>query len=388
MAIPNMSLKIQQFAPAGFAANQYVYNPIDYAPLERSMAAREARMDKAATQHMNVNNILGQIEPQLHQDEETKRWFANYKKHLNDIINLDIEAGDYGEAFRTATRLAGDVANDSALQGRVKANADYNKFIQTLDTRVKQGKISETTRRRVAEENPYFYKDITDMTGNVIGGSTFEADEPVDDMNWAEHTARAFALIRPDIKSTNTVNGGMKGKELGTTQTTGYEHQLEQVRYDEIYNNARQLLAAESDGINKLQQSLENDKYTRRKLEEELDNLDPNNEEYKAKKEQLNFLNSLLNDNSSTITDLNAYYARKVMTFANSLAYKKESIGNKDIIDWPSGRGAGSGTGDSVDPLDQQHPMVPGAKVTWPGQSHSSSNNTVVANMAACIQPS
>lgn len=379
MAIPTMSLKVQQFTPAGFTANNYVYNPIDYTALERSMAAKEVRKEKAVTQHMNVNNILGQIEPQLHQDEATKQWFANYKKYLNDTINLDIEAGDYGEAFRTATRLAGDVANDSALQGRVKANADYNKYVEGLDKRVRSKEISETTRKRALKENEYYYNDISDDFGNVIGGTTFEGKEPVNDINWAEHTVKAASLIRPDVTQKSGLTGGQKTTTPGELNTTGWGWSLEQVDFNEIYRNANTLLGAESDGFKKLVQSWENDKFILKELENELEQLDPFSEEYKSKKQQVDKFTKLLSsDNGSTLTDLNEYYARKVWDYANSLAYKKYTRDDKNVMDYQTG---GKGDYPSVNPsdeLDQANPNIVGAHTR-----QNAGGNTAVVDMAA-----
>lgn len=371
MAIPTISLKTQNYNPGVFNSTAYQYQQQDLSSLERSFEQREARMNQAVNQRTAVNNILGQIESQLHQDENTKQWFYNYKQNINDQIRSHIEAGNYGQAFRTATSLAGDVANDSAIQGRIKANADYNKYVEGLDKRVRSKEISETTRKRALKENEYYYDDITDDFGNVIGGTTFVGKEPVNDINWAEHTAKAAATIRPDVIQNQNLTGGVKGTEEGTTTTTGYGHSLEQVTFNEIYNQAERLLSAESDGFNKLVQSYDNDVFTRNELKEELEGLDPNSKEYQIKKQQYDFLNGLLTDNGVDITDFNAYYARKVWSYAQSMAYKKESFDNKNITDWPSGRAPGSGDIVPKHELDNLWPTVPGPQVRFASELNS-----------------
>ena len=142
--LPNMSLKALQFNPVGFTPFQYEYKPNDFSILERSLAQREQRMNNAAGAKGAIDVALAETELKLHEND--KEWFRNYKEDINNKIQSNIDAGNFGVAFRTAKTTAGEVAKDSAILSRIEANTKYLENEKALDERVKSGEISQDTR--------------------------------------------------------------------------------------------------------------------------------------------------------------------------------------------------------------------------------------------------
>ena len=142
--LPNMSLKALKFDPVAFTPFQYEYKPNDFSILERSLAQREKRMNEAAEAKGAIDVALAETELKLHEND--KEWFRNYKEDINNKIQSNIDAGNFGVAFRTAKTTAGEVAKDSAILSRIEANTKYLEDEKALNERVKSGEISQDTK--------------------------------------------------------------------------------------------------------------------------------------------------------------------------------------------------------------------------------------------------
>lgn len=205
--IPVMSLKQATL-------NQGSFSPIIYQPqvedlniLQRSLAQREAREEKAAEQQTAIDNALGQIEDKLNPTE--KEWFTNYKNDIKYQIQEQINAGNYGDAIRVATKLAGNVVSDSKILDRVKAQEIYKNAIDKVKSRTD---ISKDTKEWWIANHQYRYNDLTDANGNIIGGDYDQFDDaPASAIDLTDLENKAIRFAAP----TRTNRAGGKTTDTG-----------------------------------------------------------------------------------------------------------------------------------------------------------------------------
>ena len=152
-----ISLKTIQFNPYTFTPVGYNAQSPDLSILERSLANREKRMTDAYSQQAARNIQLGEIETKLNPAES--QWINDYKKDINQQIQNSIDLGDFGNAIRTATSLAGKVANDSAILSRIDANQKYQDWRNNIQQRVDKGEISQDAAKWAIATNPYQFEE-------------------------------------------------------------------------------------------------------------------------------------------------------------------------------------------------------------------------------------
>lgn len=260
--LSNMSLKALQFNPVAFTPFQYEYKPNDFSILERSLAQREQRMNNAAEAKGAIDVALAETELKLHEND--KEWFRNYKEDINNKIQSNIDAGNFGVAFRTAKTTAGEVAKDSAILSRIEANTKYLEDEKTLDERVKSGEISQDTKdwwlaTQGSYENRITYDDkgvaTLKNTGPLYGDIT-------DSEIWA-----AIAKLIPAEKGSNSGQGSttnVDGTGSGWQSGKSYE-KLSKERLQAA------VLAYMSDSTNqaKFKQKYDVEKFKAEKLQQE-----------------------------------------------------------------------------------------------------------------------
>lgn len=201
-----ISLKTIQFNPYTFTPVGYNAQSPDLSILEKSLANREKRMTDAYSQQAARNIQLGEIETKLNPAES--QWINDYKKDINQQIQNSIDLGDFGNAIRTATSLAGKVANDSAILSRIDANQKYQDWRNNIQQRVDKGEISQDAAKWAIATNPYQFEETKDIYGNIIGGNLKDQRQIYNTINWADVAAKAAALNRPDVFQSDRGGGG------------------------------------------------------------------------------------------------------------------------------------------------------------------------------------
>ena len=373
--MPTMSLKTVQFTPTVFTPSQYEYQAADMGILERSLAQREARMKEAAQGKSAVDKALGELELKLNPAEA--KWFEGYKQDIKNQIQSSIDSGDYGEAIRTSTYLAGSTVQDPRILGRIRSQEAYQKELQTQQARRDRGEISQNTYDWWANKNKYSYTDNTDALGNYIEGSPWKAEStPVKDINWAEQAATAFKLITPK-KGSSTRGGGhstTNADGTGDGNKWSRSSSTEQITVEDILGNIDELLSATPDGYRQAEQAFDVATFDLKRLQEKYNSLaddDPNKD---VIGEQLDARKKLMYKNGSPIT-YKEYYARMITDnkYAHTLAYKWTTSGNESFKsnDYQS---AGSGAGGSIGsglgttyPYMQNTGVWKGPNVRWGG---------------------
>lgn len=370
---PTMSLKTMQFAPASFTPSQYEYQAADMGILERSLAQKEARMEKASQNKSAIDRVLGEIELNLNPSEA--QWFEGYKQDIRNQIQSSIDSGDYGEAIRTATDLAGSIFQDPRILGRIRSQEAYEKEVQTQQARRDRGEISQNTFDWWISNNKHSYTDITDENGNYIEASPWQAESrPVKDINWAEHAMTAYKLITPKKGTTNKSGGSSTTNVNGTGNGSKWENNrsFETVNVEDILANIDELLDSTPDGRRQAEQAYNVAMFDFRRLKDRYDSMSPEDPEYTAVGQQLENRKKLMYKNGSPIS-YQEYYARMVTDnrYANTLAYdwrtsENSSFSNTDLH--PQGIVGGSTLGgDYTQPTMNTFGNWGGPLVSWGG---------------------
>lgn len=324
--------EVAGITPATFSG--YVYNPTtefkhqDYDLLSRTVEAREARIDKANERKNAIDEALGKLEAQLHNDEKTRTWFQNYKNNIQQEIADEINAGNYRSAIRLATDKASEMILNPEVQGRIKTNQQYQQIRE--EQRKFAGNNQELFNYWLAK-NPYTHENIIDAEGNVISSKDYIPNFTlVGEANLTGLADAAFKVITPEIKQFISDN---------KLTETNRKYVLEQT----IKDNLASILVSSNITEEQIQQKWDYDRYLyeqdERKLQEIKDKLtkvdaelftNPNiisTEDYlKLKAEKENLEASIRNKrkylmNNDTIVDSNTYISNILEPIISSMAY-------------------------------------------------------------------
>lgn len=335
MQLPTMSLKEIQFTPTVFNPAKFEFQKADMSILERSLAQREARMKEAAQSKGAMDIKLGEYETKLNPAEA--EWFAEYKNEIRNQLQSSIDAGDSGEVIRNAQYLAGNVAQDPRLIGRMRSQTAWEEENKKNETRVANNKVSKNALAWYnTEYGKYNYTDIQDSNGNYIEGPTWQPIKPLyDDLNWAEQMLIADKFVRPKKGSTDRGGGSSitnaNGTGTGDKWSSGKSYEGKSA--SSIRQSLNDILQQIPDGIDRAMQQFEVDKYSLQKLQKEYDAMSDDDPAKISKKQQLDTMKSYLYDGNQFV-DWKTYYLRRVTNnpIADRLAYWYENTSNNKFI--------------------------------------------------------
>lgn len=198
--------EVAGIAPATFSG--YVYNPTtefkhqDYDLLSRTIEAQEARIDKANERKNAIDEALGKLEAQLHNDVETRTWFQNYKDSIQQEIANEINAGNYRSAIRLATDKASEMILNPEVQGRIKTNQQYQ---QVKEEQRKLAGNNQELFEYWTVNNPYKHENVTDETGTVISYKDYNPNFTLlGEANLTGLASAAFKIITPEKTAGST----------------------------------------------------------------------------------------------------------------------------------------------------------------------------------------
>lgn len=158
------SINIGGFVP------QRIYQGRNLDAFAKSLDKIDERAKQALAQRTQIAVALGQLN--LNSNDEEFR--ANYIRDIQQQLDEAAIGGDYSQTLQQATLLAGKVASDPAIIGRVKANAAYEEFKKNIQNR---NDITQDVKDYALANNPYHYEDKYDKQGHLIGGSTWEPNK-------------------------------------------------------------------------------------------------------------------------------------------------------------------------------------------------------------------
>lgn len=169
------------------------------AVVDNAVGKLTARHDSTIERQSAINEYLGKLK--LNNAEDA--WKFNKMQEVNNAINQEAEFGNYAGALTTATKKAGELAYSPELQGRLRANEDYERFKEEVDNnRLLDGRTKEWAK----ELNPYHYEDKYDEKGNTIGGTKWEPTrKPVNQIDMTELMGKAMQIAAKDAGGSNTI---------------------------------------------------------------------------------------------------------------------------------------------------------------------------------------
>lgn len=392
--LPEMSLKQVAFQPSEFTPQVFTPQASNPEILSRSIDKLEARIDKATTQQGAIDAALGQVEAQLHSDEETKSWFADYKKDIQHQIQNQIDSGNYAEAIRTGVRLAGKIQQDTELQGRIKTANQYTEVTKAQKQRIGKDIDQDTYNWWLATKGKYNYKPVYakdengNTTGQIIDTEDYNPQLAYANLNWDAEIANAFKLVTEDKQASSTggvshikqtaykPDGTQDVQEDGTANTVGgYVHStsssehisktkkaiLESLEYSMTHNPGK---------LEQIKQQYDVQKWKLEQLIKQLENEPDNQElkdEIKLKQQLLTKNNGDLVSNPNDIVGLKEFYVRMVSENdqAKRLAFDWHTTsGDTTYTGGPRGYG---GSGNGLTGHDTQKPEFSGEGDTVPG---------------------
>lgn len=371
-----LSLNTVDFQPTVFTPIEFRPVEQDYSILERAMAKQEERKEKAITQQSLVKQALGKAREQLHQDDETLAWFDAKARKIEDDIKTASEVGDYATALQTGIEAAGNVANDTELNARIRTNAQYNEEYDKQRDRIGKG-ISQATFDWWVDTNPYTHTNIYDKEGRVTGAQDWKAENtPVDDLNASQLAFTAFKLLSPEKSNSSGSSNVKPGTEQEYNElTSGYTNNYEKISVDRIYTNINEIMGSDPNNWRAARQGFQVALNELDKLKQERDKYEVGSEEYNLRnqqyEDQLSYFRGENNQDLANNEEGWKLYTARIITdnmFAKGLAYNWKTVSSIKNVDNPkTGNGAGLGQ-EVVDPLQVED------------KTESSSGNTFVWN--------
>ena len=205
MIQPRISLKEYSINPAQITFGQFTPQVKDMSIAQRSYLELNNRRKESSEKLGALDESLGKIRDNLHQDPETLAWFDNYINEQKAKIQTYVDNNDFSTAINKTVRLAGSVINDGNLTGRLYANEKYNKYVKDLDDMLKANKIDQSIYDWAKDNHQYKYKELTDNEGNVVGGDLdMDTSLPVPGINFAANAMAAFKMITPKKSGSST----------------------------------------------------------------------------------------------------------------------------------------------------------------------------------------
>lgn len=129
------------------------------------------KIDEKAKESLQTQNQIQMALANLDINAAEDSWKAGYIRNIQNQLDDAAMYGDYSRSLNTARILAGQVASDPAVLGRVRAQAAYKTFIDNLD---KRQDITQDVKDWAKDKNPYNYQDKVDKEGHIIGGTNWE----------------------------------------------------------------------------------------------------------------------------------------------------------------------------------------------------------------------
>lgn len=130
------------------------------------MKQREERMNKAYDSFSDLCDLIAEKYSQIHQDEESVKWFQQNIVSLAEKVDDEIENGNYGEAHRLAISYKGEIYSNSELMARIKTNKEYTEVYNLVMSR---SDISYEEKQEWKKKYPYKFVPMKGYHGEIIG---------------------------------------------------------------------------------------------------------------------------------------------------------------------------------------------------------------------------
>lgn len=232
--------------------------PLDLSVLKETYANLETMHQEAVQTSSELKNAIAQL--QLNESEEPFR--QQLVKSIEDTIDANMQYGNLASAYDDIVKLSGDIVANPALIGRLKAQQQYLKYQELIET----SDIPEQYKENFKALNPYYYSDTYDNKGNIIGGTKWEPNKlPVNKVDYNTLMTKALQYVTPK-NNTNQIMRFMKADGTFTTklepgvQAVWYDavtSQVEEVTKEQIYEALDSAIQADPGALASLHQDFE-----------------------------------------------------------------------------------------------------------------------------------
>lgn len=323
---------------------QRILGKRDLSGLWNMINIRNQRYDEAIKQKSAIDVALGNLKLNAAED----KWKYDYARKIQKRIDDAATMGDYGDALDTAVLEAGKAVSSPEVMGRIRANEQYEKAKQEVDT---NGNISALTKKAWNLDNKYHYQDTYDSEGNIVGGSEWNASwKPVEEVDNLTMMKNAISMIGISSKESSRTRGD------NTTTAEGTGSSFQKVRGSSkmalSYGQVKSQLVDTINNDPKWKASLEQEYRVNKILLNDINNQIANTQDPLEKQrleEQKNMYQSNITNDRGFIT---ANYVdilfKKYPSLIKNFAFSRTSSTSTDITgkdDYVRGGGSGSGKG-------------------------------------------
>lgn len=342
------SSKEYQGIQIGGSVPQRILGKRDLSGLWNMINIRNQRYDEAIKQKSAIDVALGNLKLNAAED----KWKYDYARKIQKRIDDAATMGDYGDALDTAVLEAGKAVSSPEVIGRIRANEQYEKKKQEVETR---NDISDLTRQRWLDQNKYHYEDTYDNEGNIIGGTEWNAGwSPVSRVEITKLAQAAAQIAAPYKGSTSTSKSGQssvtdnnglygeKGSKSGSTmlsktggssKSSSYSYQrLPEEKIKEVFDV---LWKADNQAMLSLEQDYQDIKWKVEKLTKERDETTDEVKRKSLDDELVKYNASYLGNNKQAMNE-QEYMLSKVNPLLHNMAYnyvqKASSVSSNNSV--------------------------------------------------------
>ena len=151
-----------------------VQNPVNLDVLANTYNTLEKGHQQAVATTAAYATKLAELDLNEAEDAWRQQEIAKVRQALND----NMVYGNATAALDDVVKTYGDIASNAGMIGRLRAQQDYKQYLANLED---NKTLSEDYKNYYRQVNQYKYQDITDKSGNVIGGTKWTpTDREVD----------------------------------------------------------------------------------------------------------------------------------------------------------------------------------------------------------------
>lgn len=173
-------------------------NPIEVGAFDKAAATLQQGHKEAVKAASDLELAIAKLD--LNEKEDAFR--AAKLNQIKDTIRANTIYGNSYGALSKIIESQGSILGGADMIGRLKAQAEYKQYQDTLD---KRQDISQDVKDRFKEMNPYYYADKIDKkTGEIIGGTKWSPNStPVEGVDMSKVASMALQLAAKESGSSN-----------------------------------------------------------------------------------------------------------------------------------------------------------------------------------------
>lgn len=155
-------------------------------------------LNKRETLHneaIKASSELKQAIANLNLNEAEEGFRQQLVADVENTINNNSTLGDYAASYDDMIKLSGDIISNPGLIGRLKAQQDYQNFINKIE----DSNIPDDYKEYYKAKNKYYYQDKINQKGQIIGGSKWEpTTSPTNIIPLSEIVDKAIKRVAAD----------------------------------------------------------------------------------------------------------------------------------------------------------------------------------------------